>query len=31
MVGFTKNHTRDMYNIYNPETNRFILSIDIKW
>ena len=31
MVGYSKNHTRDTYKLYNPETKRVIMSRDIKW
>ena len=31
MVGYTYNHTRDTYKLYNPETNRVIMNRDIKW
>ena len=31
MVGYSKNHTRDTYKLYNPETKRFIMSSYIKW
>ena len=31
MVGYSDNHTRDTYKLYNPETNRVVISRDIKW
>ncbi len=31
MVGYAENHTNDCYRLYNPETQRIILSRDIIW
>ena len=31
MVGYTDNHTRDTYNLYNPETKKFIMTRYVKW
>ena len=31
MVGYVKNNTRCAYKLYNPETNRFIMTRDVKW
>ena len=31
MVGYTNNNTRDMYNLYNPETKRIIMTRYVKW
>ena len=31
MVGYADNHTRDTYNLYNPETKRVIMNRDVKW
>ena len=30
-VGYADNHTRYTYNLYNPETKRFIMTRIIKW
>ena len=31
MVGYSDNHTRDTYKLYNPETKRVIMTRDVKW
>ena len=31
MVGYASNHKRDMYNLYNPETKRVIMTRDVYW
>ena len=31
MMGYSDNHTRDMYKLYNPETKRVIMTRDVKW
>ena len=31
MVGYTDNHTRYTYKLYNPDTKRVILNRDVKW
>ena len=31
MVGYTDNHTRDTYKLYNPENNRVIMTRGVKW
>ena len=31
MVGYTDNHTRDTYKLYNPETKRVVMTRDVKW
>ena len=31
MGGYTDNHTRDTYKLYNPETNRVIMTRGVKW
>ena len=31
MVGYDKNHTRDIYKLYNPETKRVIMDRDVNW
>ena len=31
MVRYADNHMRDTYKLYNPETNRFIMTRDVKW
>ena len=31
MVVYADNHTRDTYKLYNPETNRLIMTRDVKW
>ena len=31
MVGYSENHTRDTYKFYDPDTNRVIMTRDIKW
>ena len=30
MVGYAKNHTRDIYKLYNTETNRVIFNREVK-
>ena len=31
MVGYTDNHTRETCRLYKPDTNRVIMTRDIKW
>ena len=31
MVGYSDNHTRGTYKLYNPETKRVIMTRDVKW
>ena len=31
MVGYAEDHSPDTYRIYNPETNRVILTRDVRW
>ena len=31
MVGYAYNHTRYTYKLYNPDTNRVIMTRDVKW
>ena len=31
MVGYSENHTRDTYKLYNPETKRVVMTRDVKW
>ena len=31
MVVYADNHTRDTYKVYNHDTNRFIVTVDVKW
>ena len=31
IVGYAKNHTRDTYKLYNPETKKVIINREIKW
>ena len=31
MVGYEDNHTRDTYKMYNPDTKRVIMIMDIHW
>ena len=31
MVGYVRNHTRDIYKMYNTETKRVIMTRCIKW
>ena len=31
MVSYAKNHVADTYRMYNPATNRIILSLDVRW
>ena len=31
MVGYTENHTIDMYKLYNNDTNLVIITRDVKW
>ena len=31
MVGYSDNHMRDTYKLYNPETKRVIITRDVKW
>ena len=31
MIGYSKNHARYMYKLYNPETRRVLLTRYVKW
>ena len=31
IVGYTENHTRDRYKLYNPENKRIITTRDVEW